>query len=122
MRFSSNISQITTLVYYRKSYLFIIIPNAYEKLTKITLGTCYLESVQTLLMKPIIGSHIWSLFAPIYMTRGICGHYCATLHEIHLKNSYMVIICAKSYQKLTKAKLGLIEVGLNIAQNHLFSQ
>ena len=72
--------KITTLVYYRKSYLVIIIPNSCEKLTKnnfrhMLFGVgSNIAKISTI--KPI-GSQIWSLFAPIYMTRGlfICGHY-----------------------------------------------
>ena len=39
----------TNLVYHRKSYLVIIIPNSYEKLKKNNNRHQYLESVQTLL-------------------------------------------------------------------------
>ena len=37
------------------------------------------------------------------------------------RKSYVVIIYANACQKLTKAKLGQVEVGSNIAQNHLLS-
>ena len=38
------------------------------------------------------------------------------------RKSYVVIIYANACEKLTKAKLGQVEVGSNIAQNHLFSR
>ena len=34
------------------------------------------------------------------------------------KKSYMIIICPNLHEKLTKVKLGQVEVGLNISQNH----
>ena len=37
----------------------------------------------------------------------------------HCSESYPVIICLNSHTKLTKSKkLGQVQVGLNIAQNH----
>ena len=46
----------------------------------------------------------------------------ATLHEIHLMISYVVIICANSCQRLTKTEIDKVEIGSNIAQNRLFSR
>ena len=58
-----------------------------KSLLKMKLGLSRFEYCLELLIKPI-GSHIWSLFAPIHM---------------------------KSWPKL---KLGQVQVGSNIAQNH----
>ena len=33
----------------------------------------------------------------------------------------MVIVCPNPHEKLTKRELGQVQVGLNIAQNHLFA-
>ena len=33
----------------------------------------------------------------------------------------MVIVCPNSHEKLTKRELGQVQVGSNIAQNHIFA-
>ena len=38
------------------------------------------------------------------------------------RKSYVVIIYVNACESLPKAKLGQVEVGSNIAQNHLFSR
>ena len=72
-----------------KSYLVIIGPNSYEKLTKIEIRTSWnqFEHCSASLVQPI-ESHIWSLIPPIHM---------------------------KSWQKV---KIGQVGLGSNIAQNH----
>ena len=42
--------------------------------------------------------------------------------KLHLRNSYVVIILPIYVKSWPKEKLGQVEVGSNIAQNHLFNQ
>ena len=85
-------SKITNLAS-RKSYIVIILPNSYQKLTKSKTRSSWSRFKHCIesLVYPI-GSHMWSLYVPIHI---------------------------KSW---SKAKLGQVEVGSNIAQNRLFSQ
>ena len=80
-----NITRIAS----RKSYLVIICPNAYAKLTKseIRSSSSRFEHCSESLIQPI-GSHTWSSFAPIHMTN------------------------------LPKVKLDQVVDGSNIAQNN----
>ena len=52
---------------------------------------------------------MWSLFVSLYMRFTLGIHMWSLFVPIHVKS-------------LPKAKLGHVEVCLNIAQNHLFSQ
>ena len=69
-----------------------IYPNAHTKLTKIKIRSSLgqFKYCSESLIEPI-GSHIWSLFAPIHI------------------------------QSWPEVKLGQVQVGSNIAQNHSFS-
>ena len=60
--------RITLLVHW-KSYLIIICPNSHDKFTKSEIRSSWsrFKHCSESLVQPI-GSHIWSLFAPIYMT------------------------------------------------------
>ena len=86
---SSQFEHCSESMAHRKSYLVIICPNSHEKLTKseIRSSSSRFEHCSESLIWPI-GSHIWSLFAPIQM---------------------------KSWPKV---KLGQVQVSSNIAQNH----
>ena len=72
-----------------KSYLVIICPNSNAKLTKSEIRSSSSRFEHcSESLIYPIGSQIWSLFAPIHMKSG------------------------------PKVKLGQIQIGLNIAQNH----
>ena len=83
--------RITHLAH-RKSYLVIICPNSHEKLTKSEIRSSSSRFEHcSESLIQPIGSHIWSLFVPKHM------------------------------KSLPKVKLGQVQVGSNIAQNHSYS-
>ena len=118
-------SQITNIAS-RKSYLVIILPNSYQKLTKSKIRSS------------------WSRFKHRSETEVLCGHYICQLmwkvdqnrNWVKLKSvqtllriacladrkSYVIIICVISVKSLPKEKFCQVKVGSNIAQNRLCSR
>ena len=72
---------------------------------------------------------MWSLYVPI-LSKVYRKRNCVKFKSVRTllriacladRKSYVVIICASSYEKLTKLKLAQVEIDSNIAQNHFHS-
>ena len=79
--------------YFSKSHLLIIYTTSYDNMY---------NSGDTAI-------HMFKDKLGLYQTSYISKYLLRTLrnlHEIHVRNSYVLIICANSCQKLTKSKIG----------------
>ena len=128
----SNIAKIT-LIASRKSYMANICPNTSNKLTKSELRSSWsrFEHLSKSLFNPL-GSHIWSLFAPIHMTSwpkskldkvGVGSNIAQNHSSAHMK-SYLIIICPKYKWKVIQnwsSKLKDIEVNWEVIYDFLYS-
>ena len=119
--------RIARLVH-RKSNLVIICPNSHKMLTKseIRSSLSRFEHCSESLIKPI-GSHIWSLFAPIHkkswpkakLARSSWSRFKHCSESLVWSIGSHIWSYAPIHMKSwPKVKLGQVQVGLNIAQNH----
>ena len=115
-------SQITNPAY-RKTYLVVISPNSYQRLTTSNIRSSWsrFKLSSKSLLQPL-ESHIWPLYAPIDMQnlpKSKLGQVVVRSNMLRITplthwRSYLVINCPNVHEKLTKSEIRYVIVCPNL--------